>query len=260
MQVVILAGGQKSALSGESEGIPKPMADLGGKPLLWHIMKSYSAYGINEFIICGGYKIETIKEYFMDFYIYESDITVDLQNNSVKIHKERTEDWKVTVVDTGLETVTGTRIKNIQEYIKEDNFVVTYGDCLSNINISEMTKQHETDGKLVTVAMARPTGRKELYTINTENGMLEDMNAGASNMNAWVNANCYILHKDVLEYLQGNYDIEKQLLKEMSHLNELSVYRHDGYWTAVETKRDLIEAEVLWNKGVAPWITEKAYV
>ncbi len=254
MQVVILAGGQKSAISGEQEGIPKPMADLGGKPLLWHIMKSYSVYGMNEFIICGGYKIETIKEYFMDFYIYESDITVDLQNNTVKIHKERTEDWKVTVVDTGLDTFTGNRVKNIQEYIKGDNFIVTYGDCLSDINVAEMIRKHVTYGKIATVAMARPMGRKELYTINEKSGLLCSVDESILDTNAWVNANCYILNRKVFNYLLGNYDIEKQLLQDLSGTEELSVYKHEGYWTAVETKRDLIEAERLWNDGKAPWI------
>lgn len=257
MQAIILAGGQRSTISGEQEGIPKPMAEIGGKPLLWHIMKHFSAYGINEFIICGGYKIESIKEYFMDFYIYESDITVDLQKNTVQIHKKRTEDWKVTVVDTGLSTLTGGRIKEVEEYIRCDSFIVTYGDCLSNIDVCEMIERHTESGKIATVAMARPTGRKELFAIDGEGSLIRGTADSSLNANAWVNANCYILRKGVFKYLQGNYDIEKRLLLDLSEANELSVYMHEGYWTTIETKRDLVEAEGLWNQNAAPWIKNK---
>lgn len=257
MQAVILAGGQRSTISGEQEGIPKPMAEIGGKPLLWHIMKHFSAYGINEFVVCGGYKIETIKEYFMDFYIYESDITVDLQKNTVQIHKKRTEDWKVTVVDTGLNTFAGKRIKEIEKYIKGDSFIVTYGDCLSDIDVSEMIMCHAESGRIATVAMSRPRGRKELFAINADGSLIRGMRDSSLNVNAWVNANCYILNREVFSYLQGNYDIEKRLLQELSEAYELSVYRHEGYWTAIETVRDLVEAERLWNQNAAPWIKSK---
>lgn len=254
MQTVILAGGQRSTISGEQEGIPKPMVEIGGKPLLWHIMKQFSAYGINEFIVCGGYKIETIKEYFMDFYIYESDITVDLQKNTVQIHKKRTEDWKVTVVDTGLNSFTGKRVREIEKYIVGDDFIVTYGDCLSNIDISGMILQHIENGRIATVAMSKPTGRKELFAIDGESRRICDIGESALSANAWVNANCYILNKKVFPYLQGDYDIEKRLLKDLSQVDELSVYKHEGYWSAIETKRDLVEAEKLWNLNEAPWI------
>lgn len=190
----------------------------------------------------------------MDFYIYESDITVDLQKNTVQIHKKRTEDWKVTVVDTGLNTFAGRRIKEVERYIQGDNFIVTYGDCLSNIDISEMIKRHDEDGKIATVAMSRPTGRKELFAINGEGSLMRGAGDSSLNANAWVNANCYILCRDVFSYLQENYDIEKRLLLDLSESNELSVYMHEGYWTAIETKRDLVEAERLWSQNAAPWI------
>ena len=138
MKVVILAGGQKSTISSEQVGIPKPMVEIGGKPMLWHIMKSFSAHGLNEFVICGGYKVDMIKEYFMDFYIYQSDITVDLQTNTIQVHKNRTEDWRVTVVDTGVQASTGQRVSQIKEYVDDDTFIVTYGDCLSDVNVKEM--------------------------------------------------------------------------------------------------------------------------
>lgn len=257
MQAVILAGGQKSTISREQEGIPKPMVEIGGKPLLWHIMKNFSACGINDFIVCGGYKIEIIKDYFMDFYIYESDITVDLQKNTVEIHKKRTEDWKVTVVDTGLNTLTGGRIKEIERYVRGDYFIVTYGDCLSDIDFSEMYRQHIRNGKTATVAMARPMGRKELFAINEEDGLISSIGNDSLNANAWVNANCYILGEKIFSYLWENCDIEKHLVRDLSKKNELSVYRHQGYWTTIETKRDLVEAETLWNQDIAPWIKDE---
>lgn len=254
MKAVILAGGLQSTISNAQEGIPKPMIELGGKPLLWHIMKHFSNHGINEFIICGGYKIELIKEYFLDFYIYESDITVDLQNNTVHIHKKKTEDWKVTIVDTGLNTSTGERVRNIESYITEDNFIVSYGDCLSDIDISEMIQVHNTSGKIATIALAKPAGRKTLYPIDEAGLIPMDVDKYVKEMNAWVNANCYILKKDVFCYLQENYDLEQQLLRDLTKKGALSVYKHDAYWTAVETKRDLVEAERLWDMKQAPWI------
>lgn len=254
MQVVILAGGQRSAISEEQEGIPKPMAELGGKPLLWHIMKHFSDYGLNKFIVCGGYKIETIKEYFLDFYIYESDITVDLQNNTVQVHKSKTEDWKVTVVDTGLNTSTGQRVLAIEKYINGEDFIVTYGDCLSDIDILNVVREHEIKGKLVTAVMAKPTGRNELFQIDREGKLSFETVNNIEEANAWINANCYVLSRKVFGYLQGNNDLEKQLLMELSKERQISVYKHEGYWRAVETKRDLVEAESLWNAGKAPWI------
>lgn len=259
MKTVILAGGMQSALNVDREGIPKPMVQIGGKPLLWHMMKHFSEYGLKEFIVCGGYRIDQIKEYFMDFYIYMSDITVDLQNNSVKIHKKKTEDWKVTVVDTGLFSSTGQRVGMIQKYIEEDHFIVSYGDCLSDIDMNAMQKAHFAGGKLATIAMAKPTGRNRLLPVDGD-GSLCYGNMGLythpgddKNETAWVNADCMILHKDVFAYLQGNYDLEQQLFVKLSEKQQLAAYKHRGFWTAVETKRDLAQAESLWNAGIAPW-------
>lgn len=257
MKIVILAGGMQSTINNEYEGIPKPMVDIGGKPLLWHIMKHFSQYGLNEFIICGGYRVDMIKEYFMDYYIYASDITVDLQNNKIEIHKKRTEDWKVTVVDTGLFASTGWRVSLIRQYIDEDEFIVTYGDCLSDIDADRLILEHEQNGKLATVAMAKPTGRNKLlpidHTGHLDYGRTEN-NAGE---NAWVNADCFVFHKKVFSYLLGNYDLEKQLFLKLSEQQALATYRHNGFWLPVETKRDLVHAENLWNAGMAPWIKEK---
>lgn len=254
MKVVILAGGMQSAINNEREGIPKPMVDIGGKPLLWHIMKHFAEYGLNEFIVCGGYRVDMIKEYFMDYYIYASDITVDLQTNTIKVHKEKTENWIVTVVDTGVFSSTGQRVSLIHRYIKEENFIVTYGDCLSDINILEMIETHEMNEKIATIAMAKPTGRNQLLPIAADGVLHYDLYGKIMNETAWVNANCFIFNKRVFDYLVGNYDLEKQLFIKLTEKQQLSSYQHKGYWSAIETKRELVAAENLWNAGIAPWI------
>lgn len=252
MKVVILAGGQRSTISNEQEGIPKPMAEIGGKPMLWHIMKSFSAYGLNEFIICGGYKVDMIKEYFMDYYIYQSDITVDLQTNTIQIHKNRTEDWKVTVVDTGLYSATGQRVAQIQEYIDEEDFVVSYGDCLSDIDVQKMIEYHKAQGKLATMAVARPTGRNEALEIDVAGQVRKAQQNGAENR-AWTNACLYVLNKKVFDFLQGNYNLEQLLTDNLAEKGQLISYKHYGFWTPVETYRDRVNMENMWNAGVAPW-------
>lgn len=257
MQVVILAGGQRSTISNEQEGIPKPMAEIGGKPMLWHIMKSFSAYGLNEFIICGGYKVDMIKEYFMDYYIYQSDITVDLKTNTVEIHKNRTEDWKVTVVDTGLYSSTGQRVARIKEYINEDTFIVASGDCLFDIDVKQMIEYHREQGKIATMAVARPTGRNEALDIN-EAGLIQKIQKNAPLNEAWTNAWLYVLDKKVFDSLQGDYELEKLLTDNLAGKGQLITYKHHGFWTPVETYRDRVNMENLWNAGIAPWMKEKS--
>lgn len=253
MKVVILAGGQKSTISNEREDIPKPMAEIGGKPILWHIMRFFSAYGFNEFIICGGYKVDMIKEYFMDYYIYQSDITVDLQTNTIQIHKNRTEDWKVTVVDTGLYTSTGQRVAKIQEYIEDDTFLLTYGDCLSNIPVDKMLEFHRTQGKMVTMAVAKPTGRNEVVAMD-EDGQVAGRREAEKAGEAWTNACIYVMNKKVFGILNGNYGLEQLLEENLTEKKQLIVFKHEGFWTPVETYRDRVNMENLWNAGVAPWL------
>lgn len=254
MKVVILAGGMQSTINNEQEGIPKPMVELGGRPLIWHIMKHFSEYGFHDFIVCGGYKVDMIKEYFMDYYIYASDITVNLLDNSVEIHKKRTEDWKVTVVDTGLFSATGQRVSLVQDYIKEDEFIVTYGDCLSDIDVNALLEKHRQCSKLVTVAMAKPTGRNQLLPLTMTGELDYSQMSDGDNGDAWVNADCMVMNKKAFAYLQGNYDLEKQLFPKLSEQKLLAAYKHKGFWTPVETKRDLTNAENLWNAGIAPWV------
>ncbi len=253
MKVVILAGGTRSTISNEQQGIPKPMVEIGGKPLLWHIMKNFSAYGFHEFIVCGGYKVNLIKEYFMDFYIYQSDITVDLQNNTVQIHKNRTEDWKVTVVDTGLYSGTGMRVAQIENYIDDDTFIVTNGDCLSDIDVKDMLACHKTKGKRATMAVARPTGRNETLQI-ADDGRIMRNEDDSRRSHAWTNACIYVLDRKVFRILNGNYSLEDLLTDNLADDGQLITYKHDGFWTPVETYRDRVNMENLWNAGVAPWI------
>ena len=252
MQVVILAGGQRSTISNEQEGIPKPMAEIGGKPMLWHIMKSFSAHGLNEFIICGGYKVDMIKEYFMDYYIYQSDITVDLKTNTIEIHKNRTEDWKVTVVDTGIYTATGQRVARIQEYIKGEEFIVVYGDCLFDIDVSRMIEYHKEQGRIATMAVARPTGRNEALEIDVT-GQIREVNSDERESDAWTNACLYVLNRKVFDVLHGDYNLEMILTRSLAGKGQLITYKHNGFWTPVETYRDRVNMENLWNAGVAPW-------
>lgn len=254
MQAVILAGGTQSTINNEYEGIPKPMVEIGGRPLLWHIMQNFSRHGIRDFIICGGYKIDVIKQYFTDYYIYESDITVDLQSNSIQIHKKKTENWNVSVIDTGLYSTPGKRISMIEKYINEDTFLVSYGDCLSNINITELIKTHKSHGKCATLTMAKPIGRNMLLPINTAGELKYNVKSDAIQNDAWINADCFVFNKEVFQYIQGDFDLEDQLLVALSKEGQIGTYCHTGYWRAIETRRDLLSAETLWNKKQAPWI------
>lgn len=254
MKVVILAGGYQSTLSNEREGIPKPMVEIGGKPLLWHIMKQFAQHGMNEFVVCGGYRVDMIKEYFKDFYIYESDITVDLATNTIEVHRNKTENWIVTVVDTGLYATTGQRVSLIEKYITEDSFLVSYGDCLFDIDIPALLEYHNKSGKEATLVMAKPNGRNKLLPID-ESGIIRfNEPETADGEVGWINADCFVFSRKVFPYLQGNYDLEKQLFVSLSERSELAVYKHSGFWTAVETKRDLTYVENLWSAGLAPWL------
>lgn len=253
MKVIILAGGSRSTISDEREGIPKPMVEIGEKPLLWHIMKQYSYFGFHDFVVCGGYKVNTIKNYFRDYYIYQSDITVDLATNQIDIHRKVTEDWKVTVMDTGLYATTGQRVSRARKYVDEDMFLVTYGDCLSNINIRDMVEFAEKNDKLITMAVACPTGRNHVVGVG-EGDVLETMTPSrGGSVHAWTNACTYVFRKKVFRFLNGNYELDKQLLPELAERKQIAVYRHHGFWCPVETLRDKVDLENRWNAGIAPW-------
>jgi len=256
MKVVILAGGTQSTLNYD-EKIPKPMLEIGGKPLLWHIMKHFSKYKLTDFIVCGGYKVDVIKEYFKDFYIYESDITVDLKNNTLELHKMITEDWRVTVVDTGLTSSPGQRINLISRYLQLDSdeaFIVTYGDCLSNVDLNSLLEEHYRGGKLATLVIAKPQGRKQLLAVD-ETGLIDyEKLCPAVEEAAWINADCFVLDKKVLACLETEKNLEDKLFKDLAKLGQVASYKHEGYWSSIETMRDLVAAEKLWDIGKTPWI------
>lgn len=271
MKAIILAGGLPSTISDVKSGIPKPMAEIGGRPLLWHIMKLYSHYGFREFIVCGGYKVNIIKEYFKDFYIYQSDITVDLASNEITIHNKRTEDWKVTVVDTGVEATTSERILQVKEYVKGEDFFVTYGDCLSDMDLAEMLKCHKERNSFITMAVAKPTGRHSVLSIGDGDvllskrnrnltGTVEDDDNYAAAMkrqdaqqdSAWVNASCYIFSDKALESLSGE-ELNEVYMEKMAEKEPVHIYRHEGFWRPVETMRDSVALEEMWEAATAPW-------
>lgn len=243
MKMIILAGGQRSTISEEPEGMPKPMLPIGGRPLLWHIMKHASLCGIKDFIICGGYKIDVIKEYFLDFYIYQSDVLVDTGNNTVKILNKQTEDWNVTIVDTGIKTLPIERVQKVLEIAGEE-FFVTYGDCLSDISLDRLQVLHQKEAKDITVAVARPSGRKTpLHFMNEK-----DAEWRSSDM-AWTSAGLFLAKKNAFVNCGCSGDIEDMLSESSS-----AVYRHEGFFSTIETLRDKAAAEKMWENGNAPWM------
>lgn len=253
MKVIILAGGLPSTLIEEDEKMPKPMAEIGGRPLLWHIMKQYAHYGYNDFVICTGYKGEVIKDYFMNFYIYQSDITVDLRTNEVQIHRKQTEDWKVSVIDTGLNTSILGRLIMVKDYAQDEPVLVAYGDCLSDIDIQKMVEQHRASDCIATFAVAHPTGRNETLSID-ENGQFQGMNQPDRAGEAWVNACSMVLEPEAFQYFASNK--QNGLANPMECLaqeNRVHTYRHESFWTPVETVRDKTLMEALWSRKEAPW-------
>ena len=234
MKVVILAGGMPSNISEENDRLTKPMVKIEDRPILWHIMKSYSSYGLNDFIICTGYKAEAVKEYFLDYYIYSSDITVDLQKNDIIIHNKVSEPWKVTVVDTGLNATTGERIRKIQKYITEEAFIVCYGDCITDLNITGLLNAYKENPHLVTLSS----------DIVLENNYEAD---------AWVNTCHMVLSKEIFSYLAPKESFETTTINRLRKTRRVATYKHEGFWMPMETVRDKLFLDELWETGNAPW-------
>lgn len=260
MKVVILAGGFGTRISEESHLRPKPMVEIGGKPILWHIMKIYSSYGYNDFVICLGYKGYYIKEYFAHYFLHESDITFDFRNHNEKIvHNHTAEPWKVTLVDTGLETMTGGRLKRVREYLDNTTFMLTYGDGVSNIDIKKLVDYHHNHKKIATVSSTQPSGRFGALSIDAKNNVLgfEEKPKGDG---GWINAGFFIMEPDVFEYIDGDSTVlEKDPLEKLAANNELVAYKHDGFWQPMDTMRDKIYLEELWKSGEAPWKLWREY-
>jgi glucose-1-phosphate cytidylyltransferase len=253
MKVVILAGGYGTRISEETETRPKPMVEIGGKPILWHIMKIYSHYGFNEFIICTGYKGYFIKEYFANYFLHQSDLTIDLKDNSRTIHSNTSEDWKITLVDTGLTTMTGGRIKRIQKYIGDEPFLLTYGDGLSNVNINELVKNHKNSRKLCTVTGIRPQGRFGLMKIGLNNEVI-GFSEKKDEDNSLINGGYFMCESDIFDYLKDDSTIwEREPLENLAKNGFLNLNFHDGFWKPMDSLKDKIELNELWNNKIAEW-------
>tara|TARA_Y100000768_G_C23841421_1_gene616361 strand:- start:82 stop:855 length:774 start_codon:yes stop_codon:yes gene_type:complete len=254
MQVVILAGGLGSRISEESLLMPKPLISIGSKPIIWHIMKIYSNYGFNDFIICCGYKGYLIKEYFANYYLHTTDIKVDLHKNSIETLKKKTENWNVTLVDTGEFSNTGERIKRIEKYIKNDNFCLTYGDGLSSVNIKKQVKVHKANKKLATVLAVSPSAR--FGALKIKNNHVQSFLEKPKGDNRLVNGGFFVLNKKIFKYLnKKNLVWEKEPLKKLSKEKQLYAMKHKGFWYAMDTIRDKEYLESLWLSGKCPWKT-----
>lgn len=256
MKVVILAGGYGTRISEESHLRPKPMIEIGGMPLLWHIMKGYSHYGFNEFIICCGYKQHMIKEWFANYYLHTCDITFDFsQNNDFMIHNNVAEPWKVTVVDTGLDTMTGGRIKRVKKYIGNEPFMLTYGDGVSNVNFCELLDFHNKSGRYATITAVKIEQRFGVLNIN-ENNIVTSFKEKLDADERRVNAGFMVLEPQVFDYIDGDDTIfERKPLETLALEGQLSAYKHNGFWQPMDTQREKTRLEELWNSNKAPWKT-----
>jgi glucose-1-phosphate cytidylyltransferase len=252
MKVVILAGGRGTRLSEETTLKPKPMIEIGGKPIIWHIMKMYSSYGFNEFILCCGYKSFMIKEYFANYSLHMSDITFDFDNNSTIIHENLTEPWKVTLVDTGLDTMTGGRLKRVKKYIGEETFCFTYGDGVSNVNFNDLIKFHRSKKVLATLTAVQPVGRFGRLTINKN--MVSNFEEKPDGDEGWINGGFFVLEPEVIDLIDNDLTIwEREPLVTLAKKSQLAAYNHKGFWEAMDTMRDKEYLEQYCNSGVPPW-------
>jgi len=254
MKAVILAGGLGTRLSEETYSKPKPMIEIGNKPILWHIMKNYSTHGVNDFIICCGYKGYVIKEYFANYFLHMSDITFNMKNNSFQVHQNNAEPWMVTLVDTGQKTLTGGRLKRVYEYIKDEKaFCFTYGDGVSDVNITKLIAYHEKLGKQATLTATRPPGRYGALKINNS-GLVDQFQEKPDGDGSWINGGYFVLSPKVIERIEGDQTSwESTPLYELAEDAELVAYKHDGFWQPMDTLRDKNLLNNLWNKGKAPW-------
>jgi glucose-1-phosphate cytidylyltransferase len=255
MKVVIFAGGKGTRISEESHLKPKPMIEIGEKPILWHIMKIYEKYGYTDFILCLGYKGYAIKEYFVNYFSHNADITIELQNNTVEVHNAKAENFKVTLVDTGIDTMTAGRLQRVQKYIQEDTFLLTYGDGVSDVNINELVAFHQSHGKLATMTAIIPEGRFGTMDIG-DDAVVKSFKEKPKNDNHWINGGFFVLNKAVFNYFDNDMtDImwEQEPLIRLTEDKQLMTYKHHGFWKCMDAMRDKEELEKMWNKGNAPW-------
>jgi len=254
MKVLILAGGLGSRLSEETTSKPKPMVEIGGKPILWHIMKIYSYYGFNDFVILCGYKGYMIKEYFVNYYNHMSDMTIDMATNSITHHKNHAEPWKITLIDTGVDTMTGGRVKRAKDYIGKENFMLTYGDGVGDVNIIELLRFHKSHKKAITMTSVQPMGRFGSLQINEQN-KVESFIEKPKGDGSSINGGFFVCEPKVLEYIAGDHTIfEREPLENLAGDGEMYAYRHNGFWLPMDTLRDKNQLDEMIEKGTAPWI------
>lgn len=255
MKAVILAGGLGTRLSEATNLIPKPMVEIGGKPILWHIMKTYSHYGIDEFIICCGYKQYVIKEYFANYFRHNCDMTVDMSNNSIKILNNHSESWKVTMIDTGLNTMTGGRIKRIQQYVENERFLLTYGDGVADIDILDTLRFHEESNGILTLTAYKPTGKFGALELDLETNKVKSFKEKPDGDRNWINAGYFICEPEIFDYItEGDNTIfERKPLENIAKDGKMRAYLHKGFWKPMDTLRDNVELNEMWDQGNAPW-------
>ena len=255
MKVLLLAGGFGTRLSEETDIRPKPMVDIGGKPILWHIMKTYSQYGFNDFVVLLGYKGYYIKEYFANYFMHQSDITIDMSDGSMEIHNNSSEPWKVTLLDTGLHSMTGGRIKKAQNFVGDEPFMLTYGDGVADINITELVNFHKAHGKAMTMTSAQPDGRFGALNIDENNQVLEFKEKPKGD-GSWINAGYFVCEPKVFDYItEGDSTVFEQVpLMNLAKDGEIFTYKHDGFWMPMDTLRDKMKLNEMCEQGKAPWM------
>lgn len=257
MKTVILAGGFGTRLSEETGVRPKPLVEIGGKPIIWHIMKMYSSYGYNDFIICCGYKGYMIKEFFSNYFLHHSDVTFDIKNNEMEIHSSDLEPWKVTLIDTGENSMTGGRIKRIKEYVNNEPFFLTYGDGVSNVNFSELLNFHKKQNTYATLTAVQPPGRYGAFKLDDGSGKINTFREkpkGDGHETAWINGGFFILEPEIFDYIEGDSTVwEKEPMENLARDMQLSAFKHSGFWQSMDSLRDKNVLEDLWNSGNASW-------
>lgn len=252
MKCVILAGGMGTRISEETHLKPKPMVEIGGKPVLWHIMKIYSHYGINDFIICLGYKGYLIKEYFANYFLHQSDVTFDIQENKMSVHNHFCEPWRVTLIDTGEATMTGGRFKRVEDYVGNETFCFTYGDGISNVNVSDLITFHKKQGTWATLTAVQPPGRFGAVDLNQN--LIVDFEEKPQGDGGWINGGFFVLEPKVFSFINGDTTVwEREPLERIAKAGQLSAYKHTGFWLPMDTLRDKVKLEELWELRKAPW-------
>jgi glucose-1-phosphate cytidylyltransferase len=254
MKVVILAGGFGTRISEETAIVPKPLVEIGGRPILWHIMKIYAAHGLTDFIVCCGYKGHLIKRYFHELYIQNSDVTVDLRTNQIEVHRSSAEPWRVTLIDTGENTMTAGRVSRVRHYIGRETFCLTYGDGVSDVDIGASIKFHQEHGRLASVTAVQPPGRFGVFTLSADDPTISSFTEKPRGDGAWINGGFFVLEPQVLDYISGDQEMwEQEPMRRLAADGELKAFRHTGFWHAMDTLRDKQVLQTMWESGEAPW-------